>query len=97
SSLVACNIFDLSAADPREHFLASLIVSYLSSNVGVRDNDGFISGENVLTEMRKCGFVEDQVRHALRRLASKRLVETPHAHYREIQVRENEPPEQFHY
>lgn len=33
SSLVACNIFDVSTADPREHFLAGLLVAYLSSNV----------------------------------------------------------------
>jgi hypothetical protein len=51
SSLVACNIFDISEADPREHFLASLIISYLASNVGTRDNDGFINGESLIGEM----------------------------------------------
>jgi hypothetical protein len=37
------------------------------------------------------------LRHALRRLATKRLTETPHAHYREVQVPESEPSEQFYY
>jgi hypothetical protein len=97
SSIVACNIFDVSAADPREHFRASLIVSYLSSNVGVRDNDGFVTGNNVMSEMAIHGFVEDQVRHAMRRLAAKKLIETPHAHYRELAVPDHEPPEQFHF
>lgn len=41
--------------------------------------------------------MEDQVRHALRRLATKRLIETPHAHYRELHVADHEPPEHFHY
>lgn len=95
SSLVACNIFDVSAADPREHFLASLIVSYLASNVGIRDNDGFINGESIRSEMAKYGFLEDQTRHALRRLAARRLIETPYSHYRELTVPEREPPEQF--
>jgi GTPase SAR1 family protein/predicted type IV restriction endonuclease len=97
SSVVACNIFEVSTADPREHFLSSLIVSYLSSNAGLRDNDGFVSGESIKTEMAQHGFVEDQSRHALRRLATKRLIETPHAHYREVSVSEQEPPEQFHF
>jgi hypothetical protein len=97
SSLVACNIFDVSAADSREHFLASLIISYLTSNIGVRDNDGFVNGRNIFFEMAKNGFVEDQVANALRRLATKRLIETPHAHYRELQVAETVPPLQFYY
>lgn len=97
SSVVGCNLFDVSAADPREHFLASLIVSFLSSNAGIRDNDGFVSGESVISEITHYGFTVDQVRHALRRLASKKLIETPHAHYRELPVPEHEPPEQFYF
>lgn len=97
SSLLACNIFDVSTADPREHFLSSLVVAFLSSNSGILDNDGFLKGHELIAEMARHGFLEDQVRSALRRLAKKKLIETPHAHYREIQVDDREPPEQFHY
>jgi GTPase SAR1 family protein len=97
SSVVACNIFDVSAADPREHFLASLIVAYLSSNIGSFDNDGFLKGQLVLTEMARHGFVEDQSRSALQLLARKRLIETPYAHFREIPVDDAEKPEQFYF
>src|SRR5262249_1434735 len=97
SSLVACNIYDVSMADPREHFLASLIISFLGSNLGRKDNDGFISGADILTEMATSGYNEDQVRFALRRLSLRRLIETPHAHFREVQVSDREPAEQFHY
>jgi hypothetical protein len=97
SSLVACNVFDVSAADPREHFLASLIVSFLSAGSGIKDNDGFVGGVDILNEMATHGFNDDQVRHSLRRLALRRLIETPYAHYREIKVPDREPPEQFHY
>jgi hypothetical protein len=65
--------------------------------VGIRDNDGFISGQSIITEMAKHGFLEDQVRNTLRRIAARRLIETPHAHYRELVVPEHEPPEQFHF
>ena len=97
SSQVACNLYDVSTADPREHFLTSLVISYLGSNVNVPNNDGFISGEKLIEEMSRQGYVEEQVRHALRRLSAKRLIETPHAHYRELQVLDSDPPEQFHF
>ena len=97
SSLVACNVFDVSAADPREHFLSSLVVAYLSSNLGNRDNDGFVSGETIISEMLQHGFIEDQVHSGLRRLATKRLIETPHAHFREIPVAEDGSYRAFHY
>jgi hypothetical protein len=50
-----------------------------------------------MQEMAGFGYSEDQVRYALRRLANKRLIETPHAHYREISVPDDHPAEQFHY
>src|SRR5690606_21438366 len=64
SSLVACNICDVSTADAREHFLSSLIIAFLSSNVGLRDNDGFVSGTAIIHEMATHSFVEEQVRAA---------------------------------
>jgi GTPase SAR1 family protein/predicted type IV restriction endonuclease len=97
SSLVACNIFDVKLADPREHFLASLVVSYLSSNVGIRDNDGYLSGTSIIDEMSRFGFLEEQIRYCMQRLAVKKLIETPHAHYRELIVPVEDPPEQFFY
>lgn len=97
SSLLACNIFDVSAADPREHFLSSLIVAFLSSNTKITDSDGFCRGQDILTEMSYNGFIEDQIRNSLIVLSHKRLIETPHAHYREIEVPDHEYPEQFHF
>jgi predicted type IV restriction endonuclease/GTPase SAR1 family protein len=97
SSTVACNIFDIAYADPREHFLASLIVAFLSSGAGSRDNDGFVVGSSVIQEMTTNGYTADQVRRCLRRLATKRLIETPHAHFREIPVPESDPMDDFHF
>ena len=97
SSLVACNIYDVSTPDFREHFLPSLLIAFLSSSSSVKDNDGFAAGAAILGEMQSHGFIEDQVRFALRRLARKRLIETPYAHYRELDIADNEPPEQFHF
>jgi GTPase SAR1 family protein len=97
SSLVACNVFDVAMADKREHFLALLIIGFLTSPTGLRDNDGFVPGALVLSEMMRNAFVEGQVRVALKRLAEHRLIETPHAHFREIEVKDDELAEAFYY
>lgn len=97
SSLVACNVFDISKADPREHFLCCLVISFASSPMGIKDNDGFVRGERIINEMLRNGFSEDQTRHALERLARKRLLETPHGHYREVEVTERTDIDQFPY
>ena len=68
SSLVACNIFDVSAADSREHFLSCLTIAFLSSSAGLKDNDGFVDGRRVMIEMLGFGYAEHQVRYALRDL-----------------------------
>lgn len=97
SSLVACNIFDISMADQREHFLAPLIVGYLGSNVGSKDKDGFVSGEKIAEEMISQGFIEDQVESCLRNLASRKLIETPHSHFRELKVLSDERALMLHF
>lgn len=97
SSIVACNVFDVTTADFREHFLSAMIVGYLSSNIGSRDKDGFVSGEDILSEMLPRGFVEDQVNAAMRRLAARRLIETPYSHYRELQVDDSQAPTSFYF
>ncbi len=97
SSLYACNVFDVSASDPREHFLNPVLLAFLYSNSGLANRDGFISGDLILSQMAVFGFDNDQIRHALRRLARNRLIETPFSHYREIGVDEGVLPEVFYY
>ncbi len=97
SSLFACNMFDVSEADSREHFLSNLIVGYVSSNLGKRDNDGYVRGETIIRELSRLGFIENQVIGRLATLANKRILETPHSHFREIELREGELPEALNY
>lgn len=97
SSVVAQNVFDVNFADPREHFLRSLIVSFLSSSTGARDNDGFAIGAIIADEMTKHGFIEDQIKHALKTLALHRLIETPYLDFREIKVDDYVDPLGFYF
>lgn len=97
SSQLATNIFDLTASDPREHFLIPLIVAFLASNQGIKDNDGFFFGEDVRAEFLRLGFSDDQISQSLRRSAIGRIVETPHSHFREIPVGEKVSPFSFNF
>lgn len=97
SSLVAGNVYSVSSADPREHFLQALIIAFLSSSRGTRDQDGFAPGDVILEEMTKNGFFEEQISAALVKLASKRLIETPYSHYRELPVGPNISAMSFYY
>ncbi|MEM9086338.1 MAG: hypothetical protein AAGB23_10485 [Pseudomonadota bacterium] len=97
SSYFACNVFDVTSADYREHFLPCLIIGYLNSNLGDRDKDGFVSGQQILEEMRPHGFIDEQISSSLRKLAERRLIETPFSHYREINVDDGTSPTTFHF
>jgi hypothetical protein len=98
SSNVACNIYDVSTPDPKEHFLASMIVAYLvGSTTSARDRDGFILGSAIVAEIVTLGFSAEQIRYWLRKLAHKRLIETPHAHFREVTVKEEDSADTFHF
>jgi GTPase SAR1 family protein/predicted type IV restriction endonuclease len=97
SSLVACNVFDITISDQREHFLSLLIIGFLNSPVGLRGNDGFVAGTAVFAEMMRLSFAEGQISSSLRRLSEHRLIETPHAHFKEIPVDQKEKVEEFHF
>ena len=75
-SSLALNLFDVRYPDQKEHFLSSMIISYLISDGQHKSPDGFIRTANLLSEMQEYGFVSDQIEHALRRLTNKKLVET---------------------
>lgn len=97
SSQYAFNIYDISEADRKEHFLCSFIIACLTSNASLRDVDGYVYGEALIQEMYKYGFQHSQTRAALRKLAGKRLIETPHSHFREIPVDADVHPDTFHF
>jgi len=51
----------------------------------------------ILAEMLPQGFMEDQVTAAMRRLAVRRLIETPYSHYRELPVDDAQAPTSFYF
>jgi hypothetical protein len=75
---LALNVFDVRSPEPREHFLALLLLCYLDFEGDHRDQSGFTSDHLIYDELMGYGFSESQVVDAVRRVLQKRLVETPH-------------------
>ena len=73
---LAMNIYDVKYPDQKEHFLKPLIISYLNSDVGRKDNDGFVETFQVIEEMLSHGFHEDQIKNSIIVLVNKKLIET---------------------
>ena len=70
------NLFDVQNPDPREHFLGSLIVSFLLYEQTAKDKDEFVLSSLILDAMQALAFLPNQIEGALRRLTNKRLIET---------------------
>jgi hypothetical protein len=69
----------------------------LDSPASLRDHDGFVKGKGIVDEIMGFAFSDAQVRFAIRRLAERRLIETPHGEFREVLVDETEPPDGYHF
>jgi GTPase SAR1 family protein len=75
-SSLAMNLFDVRFPDVREHFLCSLILSYLNYDGTHRNLEGFVTANAIKQEMQSHGFGTEQTENALRRMTNKRLTET---------------------
>ena len=75
-SSIAMNMFDVRQPDPREHFLAPLIIAFLNYDEKHRDRDGFVFSERLYEELQDKGFTAEQIDNAVRRTTNKKLIET---------------------
>jgi GTPase SAR1 family protein len=76
-SSLAVNVFDVGIADPREHFLLPLILSFIDFDGDHKDKDGFVSTESVTAEMQTHGFTLSQIEGAIKRAINGKLIELP--------------------
>ena len=73
---LAMNVFEVKLSDVREHFLCSLIIAFLLSDLSLKDRDEFVTTNSILEAMQGHSFRDVQTESALRRLTNKRLIET---------------------
>jgi len=70
------NVFDVSYADSKEHFLLPLLIGLLSNASGVGVEDGFVETPRVYDHLQAFGFVPDQVDSCILRSHRRKLIET---------------------
>ena len=75
-SSLAMNLFEVRFPDEREHFLSSMIVSYLLSDASPKDKNFFTRTSDVLLEMAKWHYSPPQIETSLRQLTNRKLIET---------------------
>lgn len=73
---VVANLFDVSQADPKEHFLLPLAVALLAAHGGSGVAAGFLDMADLYERLQGLGFTPEQIDHAVTRGARKKLVET---------------------
>lgn len=71
------NVFDISSADPREHFATLLLLDHVERAGQAGGSHGFVERRIVLDFMQTCGFRTEQSISTLRRAFDKGLVVSP--------------------
>jgi len=74
-SSIAYNLFDVTYPDKKEHFLSSIIISFLFKPGSTFDKNLFIENDDICKEMQNHGFTPEQVETTLSKLINKRLIE----------------------
>jgi hypothetical protein len=70
------NVFDVSAADSKEHFIVLLLLSLLQALSTTQTESGFVRTDAVYNGLQGIGFTAAQVDAALLRCISRKLVES---------------------
>jgi hypothetical protein len=70
------NLFDITSADPKEHFILPLLLSQLKSWTGFEVENGFVQTAAVYDRLQGMGYTPEQVDSAFVRGLKHRLIET---------------------
>jgi hypothetical protein len=70
------NLFDLSHADPREHFLLPALLCLLSDSEATEAEDGFVETAKVYDHLQGLSYTPEQIDRAIIRGHNKKLIET---------------------
>jgi len=81
------NLFDISTADGKEHFLSPILLAQLDSLAQDSTTEGFVPVSNIYSYMQGLGFNPYQIDWAIKRLVRRNLIELP------TKAREDERPE----
>lgn len=71
------NVYDIAAADGREHFLVPLLITYVERGGQLGGAEGYVAREDALRFAQDLGFQILQAQRAIERCIQKRLLATP--------------------
>ncbi len=70
------NLFDITALDPKEHFLQPSLLSFVHGTGTAEDKEGFIEGPRIYDRFQSAGFTPEQIDAAIIRAHNKKLIDT---------------------
>jgi len=70
------NLFDISTADGREHFLSPILLAQLDRWNQLSTTDGFVAVPTIYEYLQTVGFAPSQIDWAIERLVRKNLIES---------------------
>jgi hypothetical protein len=70
------NLFDISTADGKEHFLSPILLAQLDRWAQHSTTDGFVSVSDIYTYLQSLGFNPSQIDWAIERLVHRNLIES---------------------
>lgn len=70
------NLFDVSQADPKEHFLLPALLALLSATESAQAEDGFVETARVYEHLQGLGYTPEQIDQAIVRGHRGKLIET---------------------
>lgn len=72
---IAYNMFEVTSADAKEHFLASIVISMLHNDGVEKSQEGFVETSKIFDKIQGLGFLASQIESKLRSLTNKKLIE----------------------
>ena len=69
------NIFDIRSLDPKEHFLVSIMIKFVTNEGRNRGEHGFVDISRVYERLQGLGFTADQIDEAIVRSSRSKLIE----------------------
>ena len=71
------NVYDISTADGREHFLVAILIAYVERAGRLGGAEGYVVREEAFRFAQGCGFQVQQAHRAVERCIQKKLLATP--------------------
>ena len=71
------NVYDITTNDQREHFLTSLLISFIERTGVIGGNEGFVAAQEVYNYLQEKRYSERQIQATIERAVKKGLIASP--------------------